>query len=143
MRACPPRPSAGSRTRGGCLRGGAYTALPGLPAARIIAPKAASPSPAPFARPARNPRAASRQPPGRHPTATPPPPPPPPYPPGITVNQLKGCVATDALDAAIPLIPAILCTAGTVTVPAAASVYNEFGMKKHMDTSVHLQNFFL
>jgi hypothetical protein len=28
-------------------------------------------------------------------------------------------------------------------VPSAASVYNEKGLKKHMDTSVHLQNFFL
>jgi hypothetical protein len=32
---------------------------------------------------------------------------------------------------------------GSVTVPSAASVYNEKGLKKHMDTSVHLQNFFL
>lgn len=30
-----------------------------------------------------------------------------------------------------------------VTVPAAASVYNEIALKKHMDTSVHLQNFFM
>jgi hypothetical protein len=32
---------------------------------------------------------------------------------------------------------------GTVTVPSAASVYNEYALKRHMDTSVHLQNFFL
>ncbi|GBF93921.1 CMP-sialic acid transporter-like [Raphidocelis subcapitata] len=41
------------------------------------------------------------------------------------------------------LIPAMLCVAGSVTVPSAASVYNEFALKKHMETSVHLQNFFL
>ena len=62
---------------------------------------------------------------------------------GITVNQLKGCSTAHNPDYDVPLLPAILCTLGTVTVPAAASVYNEFGMKKHMDTSVHLQNFFL
>jgi hypothetical protein len=32
---------------------------------------------------------------------------------------------------------------GSVTVPSAASVLNEKGLKRHMDTSVHLQNFFL
>lgn len=37
----------------------------------------------------------------------------------------------------------MLCVLGTVTVPSAASVYNEFALKRHMDTSVHLQNFFL
>ena len=36
-----------------------------------------------------------------------------------------------------------MCVLGTVTVPSAASVYNEFALKRHMDTSVHLQNFFL
>jgi hypothetical protein len=30
-----------------------------------------------------------------------------------------------------------------VTIPSLASVYNEFALKKHMDTSVLLQNFFL
>ena len=30
-----------------------------------------------------------------------------------------------------------------MTIPAAASVYNEFALKKHMETSVHEQNFFL
>ncbi len=34
-------------------------------------------------------------------------------------------------------------TLGAVTIPSLASVYNEFALKKHMDTSVHLQNFFL
>lgn len=62
---------------------------------------------------------------------------------GITVNQIQNCAGGANPDASAPLIPAILCTLGTVTVPAAASVYNEFALKKHMDTSVHLQNFFL
>lgn len=62
---------------------------------------------------------------------------------GITVNQLKGCSNTPNPDNDVPIIPALLCTLGTISVPAAASVYNEFAMKKHMDTSVHLQNFFL
>ncbi|KXZ50061.1 hypothetical protein GPECTOR_18g40 [Gonium pectorale] len=62
---------------------------------------------------------------------------------GITVNQIQSCGGGPNPDANVPLIPAILCTLGTVTVPAAASVYNEFALKKHMDTSVHLQNFFL
>lgn len=47
------------------------------------------------------------------------------------------------MEAAIPWLSASLCTLGTVTVPSAASVYNEYALKKHMDTSVHLQNFFL
>ena len=34
-------------------------------------------------------------------------------------------------------------TLGSVSVPSLASVYNEFALKKHMDTSVHEQNFFL
>lgn len=29
--------------------------------------------------------------------------------------------------------------AGSITVPSLASVYNEFALKKHMDTSVLLQ----
>lgn len=62
---------------------------------------------------------------------------------GITVNQLKGCSGQPNPDNDVPIIPALLCVLGTVSVPAAASVYNEFAMKKHMDTSVHLQNFFL
>jgi hypothetical protein len=80
---------------------------------------------------------------------------------GITINQLgAGCPAaatTAATTAAaavsqhgggwaaagagggVPLLPAVLCTLGTVTVPSAASVYNEYALKRHMDTSVHLQ----
>ena len=34
---------------------------------------------------------------------------------------------------------AVACTLGSVTVPSLASVYNEFALKKHMDTSVHEQ----
>lgn len=62
---------------------------------------------------------------------------------GITVNQLQSC--SGGREALPPgsLLPALLCVAGSVTVPSAASVYNEFALKKHMDTSVHLQNFFL
>ena len=55
-----------------------------------------------------------------------------------TFNFPQGVV-----EAAIPWLSASLCTLGTVTVPSAASVYNEYALKKHMDTSVHLQNFFL
>lgn len=62
---------------------------------------------------------------------------------GITVNQLHGGCASDATDVPVPLLAAGLCLALSVTVPAAAAVYNEFALKKHMDTSVHLQNFFL
>lgn len=60
---------------------------------------------------------------------------------GITVNQLSSCSTSSA--PAPPFLPAALCTAGTITVPSMASVYNEFALKKNMDTSVHLQNFFL
>ncbi|MEW5318972.1 MAG: hypothetical protein WDW38_010150 [Sanguina aurantia] len=63
---------------------------------------------------------------------------------GITVNQLHShCPVAGAIEKAIPLLPAALCTLGTITVPSAASVYNEYALKRHMDTSVHLQNFFL
>lgn len=33
----------------------------------------------------------------------------------------------------------MLYTLGSVTIPSLASVYNEMALKKHMDTSVHLQ----
>lgn len=57
------------------------------------------------------------------------------------MNQLsRACPTAGGLDdAPIPLVPAVLCTLGTVTVPSAASVYNEFALKRHMETSVHLQ----
>jgi len=63
---------------------------------------------------------------------------------GITVNQVGGaCPVPGVTELMPPLIPAVLCTIGTCTVPSAASVYNEFALKQHMDTSVHLQSFFL
>lgn len=62
---------------------------------------------------------------------------------GITVNQLQSCGASSEQLAAGALLPAALCVLGSVTVPSAASVLNEKGLKRHMDTSVHLQNFFL
>ncbi|GAX83866.1 hypothetical protein CEUSTIGMA_g11291.t1 [Chlamydomonas eustigma] len=62
---------------------------------------------------------------------------------GITINQLKNCPTGGSVEAEVPWLLAFLCTLGTVTVPSMASVYNEYALKKHMDTSVHLQNFFL
>lgn len=62
---------------------------------------------------------------------------------GITVNQLQSCGSSGEQLAAGALLPAALCVLGSVTVPSAASVLNEKGLKRHMDTSVHLQNFFL
>lgn len=38
---------------------------------------------------------------------------------------------------------AVAFTFGSITVPSLASVYNEAALKRQMDTSVHLQNFFL
>ncbi|KAL4443977.1 hypothetical protein ABPG75_011714 [Micractinium tetrahymenae] len=60
---------------------------------------------------------------------------------GITVNQLSYCTKGGSGDVYAPA--AILYTLGSITVPSLASVYNEFALKKHMDTSVLLQNFFL
>lgn len=37
------------------------------------------------------------------------------------------------------VLAAVLYTLGSVTIPSLASVYNEMALKKHMDTSVHLQ----
>jgi hypothetical protein len=60
---------------------------------------------------------------------------------GISINQLSNCNAKQ------PMFDIMTSAAGvtlaTVTVPAMASVYNEYGFKKDMDTSVHVQNFFL
>ena len=47
------------------------------------------------------------------------------------------CRADGKEDVLVPA--AALCTLGSVTVPSLASVFNEFAMKKHMDTSVHEQ----
>ena len=60
---------------------------------------------------------------------------------GITVNQLNSCPTAAAGDVLAPI--AILYTLGSITIPSLASVYNEFALKKHMETSVLLQNFFL
>jgi hypothetical protein len=60
---------------------------------------------------------------------------------GITVNQLNYCASASTGDTLAPA--AILYTLGSITVPSLASVYNEFALKRHMDTSVLLQNFFL
>lgn len=61
---------------------------------------------------------------------------------GITVNQLSNCGASNSLPSNL-LAPAILYTAGSICIPSLASVYNEMALKKNMDTSVHVQNFFL
>jgi hypothetical protein len=61
---------------------------------------------------------------------------------GITVNQLSTCDSNSKY-ADILSPAAILYTLGSITIPSLASVYNEFALKKHMETSVLLQNFFL
>lgn len=61
---------------------------------------------------------------------------------GITVNQLNYC-APSAGGGDVLAPAAIVYTIGSITVPSLASVYNEFALKKHMETSVLLQNFFL
>ena len=53
-----------------------------------------------------------------------------------------GCRASNSLPSNV-LAPAILYTAGSICIPSLASVYNEMALKKNMDTSVHVQNFFL
>ncbi|GMH41565.1 hypothetical protein BSKO_09475 [Bryopsis sp. KO-2023] len=60
---------------------------------------------------------------------------------GITINQLSNC--SSGKDSDPVSLAGLLYTGGAVTIPAAASVYNELALKRHMDTSVHLQNFFL
>jgi Nucleotide-sugar transporter len=60
---------------------------------------------------------------------------------GITINQLNYCTGGSSGDVLAPA--AIAYTVGIITVPSLASVYNEFALKKHMDTSVLQQNFFL
>lgn len=61
---------------------------------------------------------------------------------GITVNQLSTC-DHNAKYQDILSPTAVLYTLGSITIPSLASVYNEFALKKHMETSVLLQNFFL
>eukprot|EP00889_Picochlorum_renovo_P003999 jgi/Picre1/31029/NNA_006386.t1 len=60
---------------------------------------------------------------------------------GITVNQLSSCEDSKYADIMSPA--ALLYTLGSITIPSLASVYNEFALKKNMETSVLLQNFFL
>ncbi|KAI7844758.1 hypothetical protein COHA_001640 [Chlorella ohadii] len=60
---------------------------------------------------------------------------------GITVNQLNYCGKGSGGD--MFTAAAMLYTLGSITVPSLASVLNEFGLKKNMETSVLLQNFFL
>lgn len=62
---------------------------------------------------------------------------------GITVNQLNYCASGSKADADMFSPAAIIYTLGSITVPSLASVYNEFALKRHMETSVLLQNFFL
>lgn len=59
---------------------------------------------------------------------------------GISVNQLSNCDHGQPVSLSLM---AALVVLGTVTVPSMASVYNEYGFKRDMDTSVHVQNFFL
>lgn len=61
---------------------------------------------------------------------------------GITVNQLSNCGASNSLPSNV-LGAAIVYTVGSITIPSLASVYNEMALKKNMDTSVHIQNFYL
>eukprot|EP00232_Nephroselmis_pyriformis_P020871 CAMPEP_0182864744 /NCGR_PEP_ID=MMETSP0034_2-20130328/7324_1 /TAXON_ID=156128 /ORGANISM="Nephroselmis pyriformis, Strain CCMP717" /LENGTH=493 /DNA_ID=CAMNT_0024997007 /DNA_START=222 /DNA_END=1699 /DNA_ORIENTATION=+ len=67
---------------------------------------------------------------------------------GITINQLAckpqnmGANPANANDANASIL-AWTYTLMSVTIPSAASVYNEFALKKNYDTSVHLQNFFM
>ncbi|KDD76087.1 hypothetical protein H632_c362p2 [Helicosporidium sp. ATCC 50920] len=58
---------------------------------------------------------------------------------GISVNQLSGC----GTGGEVVTLAAAAYTVGSITVPSLASVYNEAALKKHMETSVLLQNFFL
>mmetsp|Transcript_14992 Transcript_14992/g.45252 ORF Transcript_14992/g.45252 Transcript_14992/m.45252 type:complete len:439 (-) Transcript_14992:1891-3207(-) len=60
---------------------------------------------------------------------------------GITVNQLNYCGKDAGGDTIVTA--AVLYTLGSVTIPSLASVYNEMALKKHMDTSIDLQNWFL
>ena len=60
---------------------------------------------------------------------------------GITVNQLSNCSSPS--EEHVHWLTAALCTFASTTVPSAASVYNELALKKNMETSVLLQQFFL
>ena len=60
---------------------------------------------------------------------------------GISVNQLG--IPGNGPNGDIFSPVAIMYTVGSITIPSLASVYNEFALKKNMETSVLLQNFFL
>jgi Nucleotide-sugar transporter len=52
---------------------------------------------------------------------------------GITINQLANC---DSQGSVLPSLSALGVVAGTVTVPSLASVFNEYGFKQDLDTSI-------
>ncbi|KAK9837659.1 hypothetical protein WJX74_002350 [Apatococcus lobatus] len=60
---------------------------------------------------------------------------------GISINQLTTCSESNKNPFKAPA--AVAFTFGSITVPSLASVYNEAALKRQMETSVHLQNFFL
>jgi hypothetical protein len=53
-------------------------------------------------------------------------------------HEFEGVLVASAGD--VMVLMAALYTLGSVTVPSLASVYNELALKKHMDTSIDLQN---
>jgi len=61
---------------------------------------------------------------------------------GITVNQLACSPATEPTAGGGISYTGYLYTFMSVTIPSAASVYNEQALKSNYETSVHLQNFF-
>jgi len=61
---------------------------------------------------------------------------------GITVNQLACSTSPPGSVPEALSILAWVYTMMSVTIPSAASVYNEHALKSNFETSVHLQNFF-
>eukprot|EP00963_Diacronema_lutheri_P008977 scaffold786_cov329-Pavlova_lutheri.AAC.1 len=62
---------------------------------------------------------------------------------GISINQLaKGCDQAGVAETSFSP-PAVLFTVLSLTVPSAASVFNEFSYKKNFQTHINLQNLFL
>jgi Nucleotide-sugar transporter len=55
---------------------------------------------------------------------------------GITINQLANCDASAPL---VPSVAALAVVAGSVSVPSLASVFNEYGFKRDLDTSILVQ----
>ncbi|KAJ3708189.1 hypothetical protein LUZ61_011894 [Rhynchospora tenuis] len=62
---------------------------------------------------------------------------------GITVNQLKSFPEGSSALGLPVATGAYLYTLIFVTVPALASVFNEYALKKQFETSIYLQNLFL